>query len=54
MAKMVGDFIRCSNIQEEKIDDSLVVDEDVAKVDFTIILGKDFDGRYVRPKKNKN
>lgn len=54
MAKMVGDFIRCSNIQEAKIDDSLVVDEDVAKVDFTIILGKDFDGRYVRPKKNKN
>ena len=54
MAKMVGDFIRCSNIQEEKIDESLVVDENVAKVDFTIILGKDFDGRYVRAKKNKN
>ncbi|WP_455156878.1 LCP family protein [Treponema socranskii] len=51
IAKMVGDFIRCTNIQEEEVrSDS--VNESVASVDFTIILGKDFDGRYVRPSAN--
>lgn len=54
MAKMVGDFIRCKNIQEAVVDLDSVINEDIAKVDFTIILGKDFDGRYVRAKKNKN
>mgnify|MGYP002511356044 CR=1 FL=1 len=54
MAKMVGDFIRCKNIQEAVVDFDSVINEDIAKVDFTIILGKDFDGRYVRAKKNKN
>ena len=54
MAKMVGDFIRCKNIQEAVVDLESVINEDIAKVDFTIILGKDFDGRYVRSKKNKN
>lgn len=46
MAKMVGQFIRCSNIVEEEVDFSAVMSEG-ADVDFTIILGKDFDGRYV-------
>ena len=51
IAKMVGDFIRCTNIQEEEVR-SDTANESVASVDFTIILGKDFDGRYVRPSAN--
>lgn len=42
-ALTVGDFIRCTNIEEESIGKSGDAD-----VDFTIILGRDFDGRYVR------
>ena len=46
MAEMVGKYIHCSNIIEETVD--LSESEDSASnVDFTIILGKDFDGRYV-------
>lgn len=41
-AMMVGDFIRCTNIVEEE------VGSETADKDFTIILGLDFDGRYVR------
>lgn len=50
MAKMVGDFIRCTNIEEEEVDltDVTNLNMSAADVDFTIILGKDFDGRYVR------
>ena len=51
IAKMVGDFIRCTNIQEEEVRND-TANESVASVDFTIILGKDFDGRYVRPSAN--
>ena len=48
VAKSLGDFIRCSNIIEETV--SLDADSTTAasNVDFTIILGKDFDGRYVK------
>jgi len=53
IAKMVGDFIHCTNIQEEEVKpDEAGTDTDAAaaaNVDFTVILGKDFDGRYVRP-----
>lgn len=42
-ALMIGDFIRCTNVAEEAI--GAAIDADV---DFTIILGSDFDGRYVR------
>ena len=46
MAEMVGKYIHCSNIIEETVD--LSESEDSASnVDVTIILGKDFDGRYV-------
>ena len=48
IAKSLGDFIRCSNIIEESVSldaDSTTV---ASNVDFTIILGKDFDGRYVK------
>ncbi len=47
MAEMVGKFIRCSNIIEESVDYE-VEENQTSNVDFTIILGKDFDGRYVR------
>lgn len=47
MAKMVGDFIHCDNITEEEISEASLADS-VADVDFTVILGRDFDGRYVR------
>ncbi len=43
VAKNLGDFIRCTNIVEEEVNP----DSD-ANVDFTLILGKDFDGRYVK------
>ncbi|MGI5172620.1 LCP family protein [Treponema sp. OMZ 840] len=47
IAKSIGDFIRCTNIKtaEIKKEDGLEAD---TLVDFTIVLGKDFDGRYVR------
>lgn len=46
VAKMIGDFIHCTNIQEP---DSNMEEEDNSRadVDFTIILGKDFNGQYV-------
>jgi polyisoprenyl-teichoic acid--peptidoglycan teichoic acid transferase len=49
IAKMVGDFIHCTNIQEEEVKPDDTGNDSAANVDFTIILGKDFDGRYVRP-----
>ncbi len=47
IAGLLADFIRCKNIENEEIQD----DEDFfegSDVDFTLILGKDFDGSYVR------
>jgi len=48
VAKLVGEFIHCTNIRELEPEDELVNSSSEANVDFTIILGKDFDGRYVR------
>jgi len=53
IAKNLGDFIHCTNIIEEEIkpesDDSYgTANDSSSNVDFTIILGKDFDGRYVK------
>ena len=48
IAAIVGEFIRCTNIEEEELKDSDQEKDIVSDVDFTIILGKDFDGRYVR------
>lgn len=48
IAKMVGDFIHCTNIQEEEVKSDATGNEVASDVDFTIILGKDFNGRYVR------
>ncbi len=44
-AENLGGFINCTNIIDDEI--SEISDSDF-QVDFTIILGKDFDGRYVR------
>lgn len=44
-ALTVGEFIKCKNV----ITDSVKTErEEKAEVDFTIILGRDFDGRFVR------
>jgi hypothetical protein len=49
MAKRLGDFIRCTNIIEEEIKPMGEGEHaEESLVDFTVILGKDFDGRYVR------
>ena len=49
VAKNLGDFILCSNIvtAEVKKDDDAPL-EAATLVDFTVVLGRDFDGRYVR------
>ena len=47
VAKIVGEFIRCTNIREATPEEEAESSSLDAGVDFTIILGKDFDGRYV-------
>jgi anionic cell wall polymer biosynthesis LytR-Cps2A-Psr (LCP) family protein len=47
IAKSLGDFIHCENIITEAIDETADITAE-SPVDFTIILGRDFDGRYVR------
>ncbi|MCH5282806.1 MAG: LCP family protein [Treponema sp.] len=48
-AKAIGDFIRCTKITEIAVsqDDDEV---DIPNYDFILILGRDFDGRWVHPK----
>ncbi len=46
VAKALGDFIHCTNIIKAELDTS--VSENNRLVDYTIVLGRDFDGRYVR------
>lgn len=46
VAKMIGDFIHCTNIQEPNFNME-EEDNSRADVDFTIILGRDFNGQYV-------
>ncbi len=48
IAKSLGDFIHCTNIVEESVSDDAESATAASNVDFTIILGKDFDGRYVK------
>ena len=49
VAKIIGEFIRCTNIREATPEEEAESSSLDAGVDFTIILGKDFDGRYVQP-----
>ncbi len=46
VAKALADFIRCTNIVRPEID--VNVSETNRLVDYTIVLGADFNGRYVR------
>ena len=48
IAKNLGNFIHCTNIIEESVEPESSGIESDSNVDFTIILGKDFDGRYVK------
>ena len=48
IAKSLGDFIHCTNIVEESVSEDAESATAASNVDFTIILGKDFDGRYVK------
>lgn len=48
IARNLGDFIHCTNIVDEEIKPDSDGSESNSNVDFTIILGKDFDGRYVK------
>lgn len=49
VAKVVGEFIHCKNIVELSELEEAGESVSEANVDFTIILGKDFNGRYVIP-----
>lgn len=53
VANMVGEFIHCTNIRQATAEEELEDLSAEASVDFTIILGKDFDGRYVIPTRNR-
>ncbi|MBQ5472251.1 MAG: LCP family protein [Treponema sp.] len=55
IANIVGEFIHCTNIVEEEVNlsQNQMESDNTADVDFTIILGKDFDGRYVRASRNE-
>jgi hypothetical protein len=52
VAKMVGEFIHCDNIKSasEMVTPETYYDTE-ARVDFTVILGSDFNGRYVIKRK---
>lgn len=47
-AKALGSFIRCTNIVNDQVLPENAGADSAAKADFTIILGRDFDGRYVK------
>ena len=47
VARNVGELIRCTNIKQDNVEDGSAESASEASVDFTIILGKDFNGRYV-------
>ena len=46
IAQALGEFIHCTNIITPEIDEAVSVSERL--IDYTIVLGTDFDGRYVR------
>ncbi len=47
-AKTLGNFIHCTNIIDEEAMPENADSVSVAQADFTIILGKDFNGRFVK------
>ncbi len=50
-AESVGGFIHCTNIVDDSVKPDNAGVTAASKADFTIILGRDFDGRYVRSRK---
>lgn len=46
IAQALGEFIHCTNIITPEIDEE--VSDSERLIDYTIVLGSDFDGRYVR------
>ena len=49
VVKAIADIIRCKNIvTDEAVKNVDNIENDDSLVDFTIILGRDFNGRYVR------
>lgn len=48
VAKTLADFIHCERILDEEVQFDADDADLSTNVDFTIILGKDFDGRYVK------
>ena len=46
-ARNVGELIHCTNIRQPVYDEEMENSSYEAQVDFTIILGRDFNGRYV-------
>lgn len=48
VAKSLGDFIRCTNIVTAEVLGEESGLESASLVDFTLVLGDDFNGRYVR------
>lgn len=49
VAESIAGIIHCKNIEtEDAAENTANVESDDSLVDFTIILGRDFDGRYVR------
>lgn len=48
-ARMVGEFIHCTNIIRPTTQEEIELYSTEQSIDFTIILGKDFNGRYVIP-----
>lgn len=47
-AKTLGNFIHCANIIDEEVMPENADSTSAAQADFTIILGKDFNGRFVK------
>lgn len=48
VGQSLADFIRCKNIENEDVLSDVLYSSEGTDVDFTLILGKDFDGTYVR------
>lgn len=53
-AKTLGNFIHCTNIIDEKVMPENADSTSAAQADFTIILGKDFNGRFVKGSSSKS
>ena len=53
-AKTLGNFIHCTNIIDEEVMPENADSTSAAQADFTIILGKDFNGRFVKGSSSKS